>query len=254
MVIPILDRAGESVVGTINLESDEANAFDGDVQDLLESCAEVIRPLWDMSSELSSEFTLHVRYSGPSVSGSIPLRALLQTIQRLAALFEGTNRTKPLRRLHTGDAETWPPNLRLLGAHAGSFELVFGLILPELTAAAQVTSSAMAVIATITSVIVALRTRKDHAQIDRASPIEDALIKLGGPLRQGNITSIELRAEYRNEVIGTELTLGDRRLLLNHRAEYAKYQQSPERVWSLPQVRDSTELSSALRASIYLPK
>ncbi len=46
IIVPVLDRAGENVVGTIDVESEKPNAFSEDVQALLEACANVIRPLW----------------------------------------------------------------------------------------------------------------------------------------------------------------------------------------------------------------
>ena len=45
IIVPVSDREG-SVVGTIDVESEEPNAFDQHVQDLLEACSLVIRPLW----------------------------------------------------------------------------------------------------------------------------------------------------------------------------------------------------------------
>jgi putative methionine-R-sulfoxide reductase with GAF domain len=50
IIVPILDAEANNVVGTIDLESEEPNAFSKDVQDLLESCAAVIRPLWPARS------------------------------------------------------------------------------------------------------------------------------------------------------------------------------------------------------------
>jgi GAF domain-containing protein len=46
IIVPVFDGAGESVVGTIDVESDKPNAFSEDVQARLEDCASVIRPLW----------------------------------------------------------------------------------------------------------------------------------------------------------------------------------------------------------------
>lgn len=46
IIVPVFDGAGESVVGTIDVESDKPNAFSEDVQALLDGCASVIRPLW----------------------------------------------------------------------------------------------------------------------------------------------------------------------------------------------------------------
>jgi L-methionine (R)-S-oxide reductase len=46
IIVPVLDRAGESVVGTIDVESEMPSAFSEDVQTLLETCSNIIRPLW----------------------------------------------------------------------------------------------------------------------------------------------------------------------------------------------------------------
>ena len=46
IIVPVLDAEANNVVGTIDIESEKPNAFSKDVQDLLESCAAVIRPLW----------------------------------------------------------------------------------------------------------------------------------------------------------------------------------------------------------------
>jgi L-methionine (R)-S-oxide reductase len=46
IIVPVLDAAANNVVGTIDVESEHPNAFSKDLQDLLESCALVIRPLW----------------------------------------------------------------------------------------------------------------------------------------------------------------------------------------------------------------
>lgn len=46
IIVPVLDAEASNVVGTIDVESEEPNAFSKDVQDLLASCAAVIRPLW----------------------------------------------------------------------------------------------------------------------------------------------------------------------------------------------------------------
>jgi putative methionine-R-sulfoxide reductase with GAF domain len=46
IIVPVLDAKANNVVGTIDIESEEPNAFSKDVQDLLESCSAVIRPLW----------------------------------------------------------------------------------------------------------------------------------------------------------------------------------------------------------------
>lgn len=46
IIVPVFDEEGKSVVGTIDVESEEPNAFNQDVQDLLEACSVVLRPLW----------------------------------------------------------------------------------------------------------------------------------------------------------------------------------------------------------------
>jgi len=46
IIVPVFDRAGGNVVGTIDVESEKPNAFPEEVQMLLEACSKVIRPLW----------------------------------------------------------------------------------------------------------------------------------------------------------------------------------------------------------------
>jgi GAF domain-containing protein len=46
IIVPVLDWAGENVVGTIDVESEEPNAFSEKAQALLETCSHIIRPLW----------------------------------------------------------------------------------------------------------------------------------------------------------------------------------------------------------------
>jgi GAF domain-containing protein len=46
IIVPVFDAEGKSVAGTIDVESEEPNAFHKDIQDLLEACSLVIRPLW----------------------------------------------------------------------------------------------------------------------------------------------------------------------------------------------------------------
>jgi L-methionine (R)-S-oxide reductase len=46
IIVPVFDAEGKTVVGTIDIESEKPNAFSKDVQDLLEACSVVIRPLW----------------------------------------------------------------------------------------------------------------------------------------------------------------------------------------------------------------
>lgn len=50
IIVPILDRAGDRVVGTIDVESEQRNAFSAEIEELLKACAEVIRPLWGAES------------------------------------------------------------------------------------------------------------------------------------------------------------------------------------------------------------
>lgn len=45
IIVPVFDGSG-SVIGTIDIESEQINAFDARAQALLEACAAVIRPLW----------------------------------------------------------------------------------------------------------------------------------------------------------------------------------------------------------------
>jgi putative methionine-R-sulfoxide reductase with GAF domain len=46
IIVPVLDARGEKVVGTVDVESETVNAFDADGQAALETCANVVRPLW----------------------------------------------------------------------------------------------------------------------------------------------------------------------------------------------------------------
>jgi L-methionine (R)-S-oxide reductase len=46
IIVPVLDRPGGNVVGTLDVESQQRDAFDTQVEKLLEACAEVLRPLW----------------------------------------------------------------------------------------------------------------------------------------------------------------------------------------------------------------
>ena len=46
IIVPIFDGTSQSVVGTIDIESEKPNAFTDDLQTLLEACSRVIRPLW----------------------------------------------------------------------------------------------------------------------------------------------------------------------------------------------------------------
>jgi len=47
IIVPFFDRQAERVIGTIDVESREPNAFGEEEQNLLELCAGVIRPLWE---------------------------------------------------------------------------------------------------------------------------------------------------------------------------------------------------------------
>ena len=47
MIVPVFDQAGNRVLGTIDVESEEPNAFTQEIEDLLEACSKAIRPLWD---------------------------------------------------------------------------------------------------------------------------------------------------------------------------------------------------------------
>jgi hypothetical protein len=42
------DNSYWGVMGTIDVESEEPNAFNQDIQDLLRACSVVIRPLWQL--------------------------------------------------------------------------------------------------------------------------------------------------------------------------------------------------------------
>jgi putative methionine-R-sulfoxide reductase with GAF domain len=53
IIVPIFNRSDESVVGTIDVESDEQNAFGSDVQVFLEACSDEIRALWRPSAARS---------------------------------------------------------------------------------------------------------------------------------------------------------------------------------------------------------
>jgi L-methionine (R)-S-oxide reductase len=46
IIIPVFDLTGSSVVGTIDIESEQRDAFSAEIAALLEGCAERIRPLW----------------------------------------------------------------------------------------------------------------------------------------------------------------------------------------------------------------
>ena len=45
IIVPVFDRAGERVLGTIDVESEKPNAFATDIEELLQACSKVIQPL-----------------------------------------------------------------------------------------------------------------------------------------------------------------------------------------------------------------
>lgn len=45
IIVPVFDDARQHVIGTIDVESENRNAFTQEVQALLETCAEVVQPL-----------------------------------------------------------------------------------------------------------------------------------------------------------------------------------------------------------------
>jgi L-methionine (R)-S-oxide reductase len=46
IIVPIFDEARESVIGTLDVESEEPHFFDSEMQEFLEACAVAARPLW----------------------------------------------------------------------------------------------------------------------------------------------------------------------------------------------------------------
>jgi GAF domain-containing protein len=46
IIVPVLAPGGESVVGTIDVESDQLNAFSARDQQMIEQCAQAALPLW----------------------------------------------------------------------------------------------------------------------------------------------------------------------------------------------------------------
>jgi putative methionine-R-sulfoxide reductase with GAF domain len=48
-IVPIFDATRENVVGTIDVTSEQPNAFDLQTQGLFEECAELLTPLWRAS-------------------------------------------------------------------------------------------------------------------------------------------------------------------------------------------------------------
>jgi L-methionine (R)-S-oxide reductase len=46
IIVPVFSSDGQKVVGTIDVESEQQDAFSTDVERTLVACADVIRPLW----------------------------------------------------------------------------------------------------------------------------------------------------------------------------------------------------------------
>ena len=46
IIIPIIGEQSQNVVGTLDVESEQANAFTPGIQSFLEECSKAIRPLW----------------------------------------------------------------------------------------------------------------------------------------------------------------------------------------------------------------
>jgi putative methionine-R-sulfoxide reductase with GAF domain len=46
IIVPDLDSAGDRVIGTINVESEQANAFDSKTQAMLEDCGRALSDFW----------------------------------------------------------------------------------------------------------------------------------------------------------------------------------------------------------------
>lgn len=62
IIVPVFDRAGKDVVETIDVESEEPHAFSKDIQDLLQACSDVIRPLWELcASQTPIRFKMQER-------------------------------------------------------------------------------------------------------------------------------------------------------------------------------------------------
>ena len=70
IIVPIYNRSDESVVGTIDVESEKQNAFSTDVQDFLEACSHEIRSLWSPSASRSKRGYGKFGRIGKSVVGS----------------------------------------------------------------------------------------------------------------------------------------------------------------------------------------
>jgi GAF domain-containing protein len=50
IIVPIFSQSDQTVVGTIDVESENQNAFGREVQDFLEACSDEIRSLWSPSA------------------------------------------------------------------------------------------------------------------------------------------------------------------------------------------------------------
>lgn len=46
IIVPVLDPSGERVIGTVDVESERANAFAASDQRMIEQCAQAALPLW----------------------------------------------------------------------------------------------------------------------------------------------------------------------------------------------------------------
>lgn len=46
IIVPVLDPSGERVIGTVDVESEKANAFSPSDQQMIEQCAQAALPLW----------------------------------------------------------------------------------------------------------------------------------------------------------------------------------------------------------------
>lgn len=46
IIVPVLDPSGERVIGTVDVESEQANAFGPQDQRVIEQCAQAALPLW----------------------------------------------------------------------------------------------------------------------------------------------------------------------------------------------------------------
>jgi L-methionine (R)-S-oxide reductase len=46
MIVPVLDPSGDRVIGTIDVESEQANAFSDRDREMTEQCAQAALPLW----------------------------------------------------------------------------------------------------------------------------------------------------------------------------------------------------------------